>query len=238
MGRPKRREQDALFDPELAEMPEGARWREWMGRVEAAIFAAREPLPREALARLVGKKCNLDDLIADIVDELRPRPYELVQVAGGWQMRTKPRHAGAIRALGNGAQGRRAARTDADRTAHRHRDRLSAAGHPRGTVAPHRQGGQPGHHWPARRVWTSSPPVRARRNPARPTPMSRRANSWRCSDWPVCAICPTSKSLEDAGLLQRPEPEIEIDGALGIQEGDSDRIDEAVIYWNESSDTE
>jgi hypothetical protein len=48
MGRPKRREHEPLFDPDLAEIPEGARWREWMGRVEAAIFASREPVAREA----------------------------------------------------------------------------------------------------------------------------------------------------------------------------------------------
>ncbi|HEY8065384.1 MAG TPA: SMC-Scp complex subunit ScpB, partial [Methylosinus sp.] len=102
MSRPKKREQDALFDPDLAEFPEGARWREWMGRVEAAIFAARDPMPREALAKLVGQSCKLDDLIADIVDELRARPYELVFVAGGWQFRTRPRFAGAIRAASSG----------------------------------------------------------------------------------------------------------------------------------------
>ena len=43
MSRPKRREQEPLFDPELADLPEGARWREWMGRVEAAIFASPTP---------------------------------------------------------------------------------------------------------------------------------------------------------------------------------------------------
>jgi hypothetical protein len=30
----------ALYDPELADLPPEMRWREWMGRVEAAIFAA------------------------------------------------------------------------------------------------------------------------------------------------------------------------------------------------------
>jgi segregation and condensation protein B len=79
-------------------LPEEHRWREWMGRVEAAIFASAEPVPREALARLVGKGCVLDDLIADIRDELKGRPYELVFVAGGFQHRTRPRFADAIRA--------------------------------------------------------------------------------------------------------------------------------------------
>jgi chromosome segregation and condensation protein ScpB len=102
MSRPKRREREPLFDPELADVPDGARWREWMGRVEAAIFAARDPVPREALAKLVGQSCKLDDLIADIVDELRARPYDLVFVAGGYQLRTKPRFSAAIRAANAG----------------------------------------------------------------------------------------------------------------------------------------
>src|SRR5208283_437245 len=101
MGRWKAREPE-FFDAELADLPEGARWREWMGRVEAAIFAAPSPAPREALAKLVGKNCKLDDLIADIVDELRARPYDVVFVAGGYQLRTKPRFAGAIRAANAG----------------------------------------------------------------------------------------------------------------------------------------
>ena len=49
-----------------------------MGRVEAVIFAAAEPVTRETLARVVGKSCNLDLIIDDIRDELRGRPYELV----------------------------------------------------------------------------------------------------------------------------------------------------------------
>lgn len=70
-----------------------------MGRVEAAIFAAREPVSRDALARLVGSGCNLDHLISDIIEELRARPYDLVFVAGGYQLRTKARFADAVRAV-------------------------------------------------------------------------------------------------------------------------------------------
>jgi segregation and condensation protein B len=93
----KREAPSALFDPELTGMPEEIRWREWMGRVEAAVFASAEPVPREALARIIGKDCVLDDLIADIRDELRGRPYELVFVAGGFQHRTRPGFMDAIR---------------------------------------------------------------------------------------------------------------------------------------------
>jgi segregation and condensation protein B len=70
-----------------------------MGRVEAAIFASPTPVPRETLARLVGRTCVLDDLIADIRDELKPRPYDLVFVAGGYQHRSKARFTDAIRAV-------------------------------------------------------------------------------------------------------------------------------------------
>ncbi|WP_409980799.1 SMC-Scp complex subunit ScpB [Methylocystis sp.] len=37
-------------------------------------------------------------MIGDIRDELRARPYELVFLASGYQLRTKPRFAAAIRA--------------------------------------------------------------------------------------------------------------------------------------------
>lgn len=86
------------FDRELEDLPPEVRWREWMGRVEAVIFASPEPVGRETLSLLVGQGCNLDLLIADIQEELRQRPYELVPVAGGWQHRTRPSFKKAIRA--------------------------------------------------------------------------------------------------------------------------------------------
>lgn len=89
----------ARFDRDLGDLPEGLRWREWMGRVEAAIFASPTPVARETLARLVGDACRLDNLLADIATELRARPYEIVFVAGGYQFRTRPRHAEALRSL-------------------------------------------------------------------------------------------------------------------------------------------
>jgi segregation and condensation protein B len=92
------RKSSGELDRELDDLPAPARWREWMGRVEAAIFAAAEPAPRENLARVVGKACNLDLIIDDIRDELRGRPYEIVSVAGGWMFRTKLGFGDAIRA--------------------------------------------------------------------------------------------------------------------------------------------
>lgn len=89
---------DGLFDRELDHLPPEARWREWMNRVEATIFAASEPVTREALGQIVGKSCSIDLLIDDIREELRGRPYDLVAVAGGWKHLTRPAYADAIRA--------------------------------------------------------------------------------------------------------------------------------------------
>ena len=97
-----RRSADQLFDRELDHLPPEARWREWMHRVEATIFAASEPVTRETLARIVGKGCSIDLLIDDIREELRGRPYDLVAVAGGWKHLTRPAYADAIRAAVGG----------------------------------------------------------------------------------------------------------------------------------------
>jgi chromosome segregation and condensation protein ScpB len=94
MGR--RAKARSTLDNELTDWPAELRWREWMGRVEAVIFASREPVPREVLARVVGEGCHLDLIIDDIQAELRGRPYELVAVAGGWQHRTRKQFADAI----------------------------------------------------------------------------------------------------------------------------------------------
>jgi segregation and condensation protein B len=103
--RRRRRNSEDVLDVELADLPPAARWREWMLRVEAAIFASAKPVPREALVRLVGEDCRFDDLIADLIHELRGRPYDLTLVAGGYALRTKTRFAPAIRAAHPGRGG-------------------------------------------------------------------------------------------------------------------------------------
>ncbi|MER8523375.1 SMC-Scp complex subunit ScpB [Mesorhizobium sp. M1076] len=90
--------QRLLLDRDLDHLPPEVRWREWMGRVEAVIFASHQPVSREVLARMVGRDCNLDLVIDDIRAELRGRPYDLVAVADGWQHRTRPAFSDAIRA--------------------------------------------------------------------------------------------------------------------------------------------
>ncbi|XKM38369.1 SMC-Scp complex subunit ScpB (plasmid) [Rhizobium ruizarguesonis] len=100
---------ERLFDRELEDLPPELRWREWMLRVEAVIFASTEPVSRETLARVVGRDCSVDLLIDDLIEELRDRPYELVSVAGGWQHRTRVRFAETIRASSTPTRGSAAA---------------------------------------------------------------------------------------------------------------------------------
>jgi segregation and condensation protein B len=104
MARARKPAGELDLDLELEDLPAPARWREWMGRVEAVIFASAEPVLRESLARVVGKACNLDLIIDDIRGELSTRPYELVSVAGGWSFRTKLGFGAAIRAAIGGPQ--------------------------------------------------------------------------------------------------------------------------------------
>jgi segregation and condensation protein B len=87
-----------FFDRELDDLPQELRWREWMGRIEAVLFASASPVGREDLARVVGRGASIEMLIEDIQAELTGRPYELVHVAGGWMFRTQPQFADAIKA--------------------------------------------------------------------------------------------------------------------------------------------
>jgi chromosome segregation and condensation protein ScpB len=78
------------------------------------IFASKEPVAREVLARRDGPQCNLDLVIEDIRAELRGRPYDLIAVAGGWHLRTRKQFADAAIHLAMGD--RRCSRCRAPRT--------------------------------------------------------------------------------------------------------------------------
>ena len=86
------------FDRELDDLPTELRWREWMRRIEAVLFASAAPVPREDLARVVGQGASVDLLVEDLVADLEGRSFEVAQVAGGWMLRTRPTYAPAIRA--------------------------------------------------------------------------------------------------------------------------------------------
>ncbi|KHQ50004.1 SMC-Scp complex subunit ScpB [Mameliella alba] len=86
------------LDRELPDLPPELRWREWMRRIEAVLFASASPVPREDLARVVGQGASVDLLVEDLIADLEGRAFEVAQVAGGWLFRTRATYAPAIRA--------------------------------------------------------------------------------------------------------------------------------------------
>ncbi len=91
-------ENGSEFDRALADLPPELRWREWMRRIEAVLFASATPVPRAELARVVGQAASIDLLIDDLAAELEARAFEVAKVADGWMLRTRPAYAPAIRA--------------------------------------------------------------------------------------------------------------------------------------------
>ena len=65
------------LDRELPNLPSELRWREWLRRIEAVLFASATPVPREDLARVVGQGASVDLLIGDLAEVLTDRPYEI-----------------------------------------------------------------------------------------------------------------------------------------------------------------
>ena len=88
---------DQELDRELEELPADLRWREWMRRIEAVLFANASPVPREDLARVVGQGASVEMLVEDLIADLEGRSFEVAKVAGGWMLRTRPVYAPAIR---------------------------------------------------------------------------------------------------------------------------------------------
>lgn len=88
---------DQVLDRELEDLPADLRWREWMRRIEAVLFASATPVPRADLLRVVGQGASVDLLIEDLMVELADRPYEIAGVADAWMLRTRPAYAAAIR---------------------------------------------------------------------------------------------------------------------------------------------
>lgn len=85
------------LDRDLADLQPDQRWREWMHRVEAVLFASATPVARDDLAKVVGQGAAVDLLIEDLVADLKGRPYEVARVGAGWMLRTRVVYAPAIR---------------------------------------------------------------------------------------------------------------------------------------------
>ncbi|MDP7151900.1 SMC-Scp complex subunit ScpB [Shimia aestuarii] len=86
------------LDRELEDLPRDLRWREWMRRIEAVLFASASPVPREDLALVVGQGASIDLLVDDLAADLEGRAFEIAEVTGGWMFRTRAAYAPAIRA--------------------------------------------------------------------------------------------------------------------------------------------
>src|SRR5690606_19669717 len=84
------------LDRELLDLPPDQRWREWMRRIEAVLFASGSPVPRETLARVVGQGASVDLLVGDLAADLEGRAFDIAQVAGGWMFRTRAAYAPAV----------------------------------------------------------------------------------------------------------------------------------------------
>lgn len=94
------------FDRDLSDLPPELRWKEWLRRIEAVLFASATPVAREALAGVVGQGISVDLLIDDLAILLADRPYDVTRVADGWVLRTRPAYATVIRTAADvGAQG-------------------------------------------------------------------------------------------------------------------------------------
>jgi segregation and condensation protein B len=86
------------LDCELSDLPPELRWREWMRRIEAVLFASASPVPREDLARVVGQAASVDLLIEDLAADIAGRSFEVAEISGGWILRTRTAYAPVIRA--------------------------------------------------------------------------------------------------------------------------------------------
>ena len=93
-----RQREERDLDRELSVLPPELRWREWLRRIEAVLFASASPVARADLTRVVGQGASVDLLIDDLKTDLADRPYEVVRVGGARLLRTKTAYAPAIRA--------------------------------------------------------------------------------------------------------------------------------------------
>ena len=87
---------DPELDRELPDLPPELRWREWMRRIEAVLFASAAPVPREDLARVVGQGASVDLLVEDLAADL---DHAVGGPAEAWQAhvhRVRPMMTAAI----------------------------------------------------------------------------------------------------------------------------------------------
>ena len=68
--------------------------------VQAVIFAADEPCDEEQLASVLGVPVEeIEALVAELVEMMKDSALQVVRLAGGYQMATRPRYAGYVQRL-------------------------------------------------------------------------------------------------------------------------------------------
>ncbi|GLP87906.1 SMC-Scp complex subunit ScpB [Tritonibacter mobilis] len=92
---------DHPLDRELFDAPQEERWREWLRRIEAVLFASATPVSREDLSRVVGQGVSVELLIEDLSADIEGRSFEIARIADGWVLRTRAIYAPAIREAAN-----------------------------------------------------------------------------------------------------------------------------------------
>ena len=92
---------EPILDRELDDLPPELRWREWLQRIEAVLFASSMPVAEKDLACVVGQGASIKALLEDLTADLEGRSFEIVSVQDGWMFRTRTEYAPAIRAAAN-----------------------------------------------------------------------------------------------------------------------------------------
>ena len=90
-----------LIDRELEDLPPELRWQEWLRRIEAVLFASKDPVEARALQKVVGQGVSVEILINDLKAQLKDRPYDVARIGDGWQLRTKASYGEVARVAAN-----------------------------------------------------------------------------------------------------------------------------------------
>ena len=90
-----------LIDRELEDLPPELRWQEWLRRIEAVLFASKDPVEARALQKVVGQRVSVELLVSDLKVQLKDRPYDVARIGDGWQLRTKASYGEVIRVAAN-----------------------------------------------------------------------------------------------------------------------------------------
>ena len=90
-----------LIDRELEDLPPELRWQEWLRRIEAVLFASKDPVEAGALQKVVGQEVSVEVLVSDLKVQLKDRPYDVARIGDGWQLRTKASYGEVIRVAAN-----------------------------------------------------------------------------------------------------------------------------------------